>query len=172
MSVAVETGLWKLDQTQSTVAVRHKTMWGMVTVNGTFTAVSGGGEVHPDGSASGTVTLESASLDTKHAKRDKHLQSADFFDVDNHPAVTFAVRSAVPGADGTVQVAGELTVRGISRPQSFPASVTGSGSDAVTLTAELTVDRGEFGMAWNQLGMMRGLTTVTATLRFTRETAA
>ena len=172
MSVAVETGRWQLDRTQSTVAVRHKTMWGMVTVNGTFAAVSGGGEVHPDGSASGTVTLESASLDTKHAKRDKHLHSADFFDVDNHPAVTFAVRSAVPGADGTVQVAGELTVRGISRPQSFPATVTRDGSDAVTLTAELTVDRGEFGMSWNQLGMMRGLTTVTATLRFTHDAAA
>jgi polyisoprenoid-binding protein YceI len=78
----------------------------------------------------------------------------------------------VPGADGTVQVAGELTVRGISRPQSFPATVTGSGSDAVTLSAELTVDRGEFGMGWNQLGMLRGLTTVTVALRFTHEAAA
>jgi polyisoprenoid-binding protein YceI len=172
MSVAVETGRWQLDRTRSTVALRHKTIWGLVTVNGTFAAVSGGGEVHPDGSASGTVTLDSASLDTKHAKRDKHLRSADFFDADNHPAVTFAVRSAVPGADGTVQVAGELTVRGISRPQSFPATVTRDGSDAVTLTAELTVDRGEFGMGWNQLGMLRGLTTVTATLRFTHDAAA
>ncbi|TLS46808.1 YceI family protein [Streptomyces montanus] len=171
MSVAVETGLWQLDAALSTVAVRHKTMWGMVTVNGTFTSVTGDGEVDADGTARGTLTLDAASLDTKHAKRDKHLRSADFFDVDRHPDITFAVRSAVPGAGDTVDVSGQLTVRGISRPQSFTARITGSEAGTVTLAAELTVDRAEFGMGWNQLGMMRGLATVTATLRFTRATA-
>ncbi|NGO48556.1 YceI family protein [Streptomyces ureilyticus] len=171
MSVAVETGLWQLDPARSTVAVRQKTMWGMVTVNGTFAGVTGDGEVRPDGSASGTVTLDAASLDTKHEKRDKHLRSADFFDVDRHPAITFAVRSCVPRTDDTVEVSGQLTVRGISRPQSFTARVTDSTADAVTLAAELTVDRAEFGMTWNQLGMMRGLTTITTTLRFARATA-
>lgn len=168
MSVAVETGLWQLDPARSTVAVSHKTMWGMVTVKGAFTAVSGEGEVRPDGSALGTLTLEAASLDTKHAKRDKHLRSADFFDVDNHPVVTFVVSGAVPGADGSADVTGQLTVRGITRPQSFQARVTQAGPAAVDLTAELTVDREQFGMGWNQMGMMRGLTTATATLRFTR----
>ncbi|NGO13736.1 YceI family protein [Streptomyces sp. HC44] len=171
MSVAVETGLWQLDPARSTVAFRHKTMWGMVTVKGTFTGATGDGEVRPDGSASGTVTLDAASLDTKHAKRDKHLRSADFFDTDRHPAITFAVRSAVPGTDDTVEVSGQLTVRGISRPQSTTARVTDSTADAITLTAELTVDRAEFGMSWDQLGMLRGLATVTTTLRFARVTA-
>ncbi|WP_328770198.1 YceI family protein [Streptomyces sp. NBC_00286] len=171
MSVAVETGLWQLDPARSTVAVRQKTMWGMVTVNGTFAGVTGDGEVRPDGSASGTVTIDAASLDTKHTKRDKHLRSADFFDVDRHPAITFAVRSCAPRTDDTAEVSGQLTVRGISRPVSFTARVTDSSADAVTLAAELTVDRAEFGMTWNQLGMMRGLTTVTTTLRFARATA-
>ena len=172
MSVAAETGLWQLDPTGSTVAIRHKTMWGLVTVNGVFASVGGEGEVRADGSAAGTVTLEAASLDTKHAKRDKHLRSADFFDVDNHPAITFAVHSAVPGENDTVQVTGELTVRGTSRPQSLTARLTQPDSSAVTLTAELAVDRADFGLGWNQLGMMRGLATVTATLRFTRVTAS
>ena len=172
MSVAVETGLWQLDPTGSTVAVQHKTMWGLVTVKGEFTSVSGEGEVRADGSAGGTVTMDAASLDTKNAKRDKHLRSADFFDADNHPAITFAIRSAVPGENDTVQVTGELTVRGTSRPQSLTARVTQSDSSAITLTTELPVDRADFGLAWNQLGMMRGLATVTATLRFTRTTAS
>jgi polyisoprenoid-binding protein YceI len=171
MTVAVETGLWQLDQTASTVAVRHKTMWGLVTVNGTYTVISGEGEVLPDGTTHGTITLDAASLDTKHAKRDKHLRSADFFDVERNPTITFAVRSAAPGPGDTVQFAGQLTVRGISRPHSVTATVTDAGPDALTLTAEFIVDREQFEMSWNQLGMIRGLTTVTSTLRFLRTSA-
>jgi polyisoprenoid-binding protein YceI len=172
MTVAVETGLWQLDADASTVALRHKTMWGLVTVKGAFTAVTGTGEVRPDGSAVGTITLDVASLDTGHAKRDTHLRSADFFDADNHPEITFAVRSAELRDGDDVHVVGQLTVRGISRPRSFPARLVAADADALTLDAEFTVDRDQFGMGWNQLGMMRGHTTVTTTLRFTRKPAA
>ncbi|KOG31109.1 YceI family protein [Streptomyces resistomycificus] len=171
MTVAVETGLWQLDPTASTVALRHKTMWGLVTVKGTFSGVGGQGEVRPDGSAVGTLTVDVASLDTKSAKRDTHLRSADFFDADNHPEITLAVRSAEPRADETVHVVGQLTARGVSRPLSFTARLAQAGADSLTLDAEFTVDREQFGMGWNQLGMMRGLTTVTTTLRFTRAAA-
>ncbi|MCX5268747.1 YceI family protein [Streptomyces sp. NBC_00199] len=171
MTVAVETGLWQLDAGASTVALKHRTMWGLVTVKGVFTAVHGGGEVAADGTASGVLTLRAASLDTKNAKRDAHLRGADFFDADNHPDITFAVRSAEIGADGAVEVAGQLTVRGISRPQTLTARVSGADSDAVTLDTEFAVDRSEFGLGWNQLGMIRGTAAVTATLRFTRKPA-
>ncbi|MFI5819962.1 YceI family protein [Streptomyces rishiriensis] len=171
MTVAVQTGLWKLDAGASTVALKQKTMWNLVTVKGVFTAVTGGGEVGPDGSATGALTIDVASLDTKNPKRDAHLRGADFFDVDNHPEITFVVRTAELGADATVQVSGQLTVRGISRPESFTARLTQADADAVTLDAEFSVDRAEFGIGWNQLGMMRGLTVVTATLRFTRTAA-
>ncbi|EST34363.1 YceI family protein [Streptomyces roseochromogenus] len=171
MTVAVETGTWQLDPTASTVGLRHKTMWGLVTVKGAFTTVTGTGEVRPDGSAIGTVTLDAASLDTKHAKRDTHLRSADFFDADNHPEITFAVRGADRLDGDGVRVTGQLTVRGISRPVTLTARLTGATADALTLEAEFSVDREQFGMGWNQLGMMRGLTTVTAALRFTRTKA-
>ncbi|MFE1193422.1 YceI family protein [Streptomyces olivaceoviridis] len=168
MTVAVETGRWQLDPTASTVGLRHKTMWGLVTVKGTFTRVGGTGEVRPDGSATGTVTLDAASLDTKNAKRDVHLRSADFFDAERHPEITFTVRGADRLDDDTVRVAGQLTVRGVSRPLSLTARLTGVSAGALTLETEFGVDREQFDMGWNRLGMIRGLTTITAALRFTR----
>ncbi|MCH5672212.1 YceI family protein [Streptomyces gilvus] len=168
MTVAVGTGLWQLDAAASTVALRHKTMWNLVTVKGTFAGVGGQGEVKADGSATGTITLDAASLDTKNKKRDEHLRSADFFDVDHHPEITFAVRSAELRSGDTVEVTGQLTVRGISRPQTVTARLVGKDADALTLDAEFTVDRAEFSLGWNQMGMIRGLTTVNATLRFVR----
>ncbi|MFE9626025.1 YceI family protein [Streptomyces sp. NPDC006527] len=168
MTVAVETGLWQLDARASTVALQHRTMWGLVTVKGAFAAVSGGGEVAADGTATGTLTLDVTSLDTRNVKRDAHLRGADFFDADRHPEITFAARSVELRDGGTVQVSGQLTVRGISRPHSFTARLSGAAADALTLEAEFTVDRAQFDMGWNQMGMMRGLTTVTTSLRFTR----
>ncbi|MFE1927993.1 YceI family protein [Streptomyces asoensis] len=171
MTVAVETGLWQLDAAASTVAVKHKSVWGLVTVKGVFATVGGGGEVAADGTVTGTLTLDAASIDTKNAKRDDHLRSADFFDTDKHPEITFAVQSAELGSDGTAKVSGQLTVLGVGRPQSFTARVSRADGDAVTLDATFTVDRTEFGMTTNQLGMMGGLTTITAALRFTRAVA-
>ncbi len=170
MTVAVETGLWQLDATASTVGIRHKTMWGLVTVKGGFGALSGTGEVRPDGSAAGTLTLDVASLDTGNAKRDTHLRSADFFDTDHHPEITFAARGAELRDGDQVHVVGQLTVRGISRPLSLTARLTDGDATGLTLDTEFSVDRDQFGLGWNQLGMIRGRTTVTAALRFVRTT--
>ncbi|MFD3586178.1 YceI family protein [Streptomyces sp. NPDC058683] len=171
MTVTVETGLWQLDPTASAVAVRHKTFWGLVAVKGTFTGVTGRGEVAADGSATGSLTIDAASLDTKNKKRDDHLRSADFFDAANHPEITFAVRGAERGAGDAVHVDGQLTVRGISRPQQATAKLVSADADGLTLEVEFTVVREEFGVTFNQMGMMGGPTTVTATLRFTRAAA-
>ncbi|SFO83884.1 YceI family protein [Amycolatopsis rubida] len=171
MSTVAETGLWRLDAARSAIAVSHVTMWGMVTVKGTFNGVSGEGEVRPDGTVRGVVTLDASSLDTQHKKRDEHLRSADFFDVEHHPTLVFEVRDAVFGQNDVVEVRGQLTVRGVRRPQTVIVKVAESSADAITLATEFTVDRDQFGMSWNRLGMMRGLTTVTSTLRLTRRPA-
>ncbi|WP_405829031.1 YceI family protein [Streptomyces sp. NBC_01176] len=168
MTVAVETGLWQLDPARTSVVIRHKTMWGLVTVKGAFAAVTGEGEVQADGTARGTVTLDVASLDTKNAKRDKHLRSADLFDAERHPTITFAVDNAAVTQDDTVEVTGQLTVHGITRPQPVVARVSAASAEDVTLGTEFTVDRDQFDMGWNQMGMLRGLTTVVGTLVFTR----
>ncbi|MER7840712.1 YceI family protein [Streptomyces sp. NPDC096040] len=171
MTVTVETGLWQLDPTASTVAVRHKSVWGLLTVKGTFTGVTGRGEVAADGTATGTLAIDAASLDTKNKKRDDHLRSADFFDAANHPEITFAVRGAERRAGDVVHVDGQLTVRGVSRPQQVTATLVSADADGLTLQAEFTVVREEFGVTLNQMRMMGGPTTVAATLRFTRVTA-
>ncbi|MFI6809646.1 YceI family protein [Streptomyces luteogriseus] len=171
MTVTVETGQWQLDATASTVGIRHRTMWGLVTVKGAFGAVGGTGEVRPDGTAVGTLTFDVTSLDTGNAKRDTHLGSEHFFDAGHHPEITFAARSAELRDGDQVHIDGQLTVRGISRPLSLTARVTDQDAAGLTLSTEFTVDREQFGMGWNQLGMIRGLTTVAATLRFTRAAA-
>ncbi|MFF7484887.1 YceI family protein [Streptomyces luteogriseus] len=171
MTVTVETGQWQLDATASTVGIRHKTMWGLVTVKGTFGTVGGTGEVRPDGSAVGTLTFDVASLDTGNAKRDTHLGSEHFFDAGHHPQITFAAQSAELRDGDQVHVVGRLTVRGIGRPLSLTARVTDRDTAGLTLGTEFTVDREQFGMGWNQLGMIRGRTTVIATLRFIRAAA-
>ncbi|MFJ7344997.1 YceI family protein [Streptomyces sp. NPDC101110] len=171
MTVAVETGQWQLDATASAVGIRHRTMWGLVTVKGAFGVLGGHGEVRADGSAVGTLTLDVASLDTKNAKRDTHLRSEHFLDAGHHPEITFEARSAELRDDDQVHVVGRLTVRGVSRPLSLTARVTDRDAAGLTLDTEFGVDREQFGMSWNQLGMIRGLTTVTATLRFTRAAA-
>ncbi|MEU0220744.1 YceI family protein [Streptomyces sp. NPDC006265] len=171
MTVTVETGQWQLDATASTVGIRHRTMWGLVTVKGAFDAVGGTGEVRSDGSAVGTLTFDVTSLDTGNAKRDTHLRSEHFFDAGHHPEITFAALSAELRDGGQVHVAGRLTVRGISRPLSLTARVTDRDAAGLTLSTDFTVDREQFGMGWNQLGMIRGRTTVTATLRFIRAAA-
>ncbi|MFD5625914.1 MULTISPECIES: YceI family protein [unclassified Streptomyces] len=165
----VEPGRWVLDPARTTVRFENRTMWGLVNVKGVFTKVSGEGEVLAAGGAHGSVTIDAASLDTKNAKRDKHLRSADFFDVETHPTLVFTATGATPTAEGTAQVTGELTVRGVNRALSFVAAASEASADAVTLTAEIPVDRKDFGMTWNQANMLKPLTSVTIVARFTRQ---
>jgi polyisoprenoid-binding protein YceI len=80
-------GPWVLDASGSSVHLRHKTMWGLVTVRGVFGHVDAVGEIGRDGTVPGRMELVVASLDTKHKKRDKHLRSRDFFDADDHPLI-------------------------------------------------------------------------------------
>ncbi|WP_037577641.1 YceI family protein [Phaeacidiphilus oryzae] len=168
MSTDVATGSWKLDSARSNVAFKQKGMWGLVTVRGTFTTVSGEGEVYPDGTAAGAIAVDSKSVDTGNAKRDQHLRSADFFECERHPTITFAVARAATGEGDKVQVEGELTVRGVSRPQAVEAVVRQEQDGSVVLSTEFQVERADHGITWNQLSAMRGPTTVSATLHFTR----
>jgi len=163
------TGHWVLDPAQSSVGFRHKTMWGLVTVRGHFSELAGEGDVGPDGSIFGRIEIGAASVDTKNAKRDKHLRSADFFNADAHPKLTFTATSAVVNAAGELAVSGNLTAAGTPRPRSLTATVSDATADSATLTAEVDIDRAEFGMAWNQAGMLKGPATVSVAAHFARQ---
>ena len=143
-------------------------MWGMVSVKGVFREVTGSGTVSAAGDVAGTVTVAAASIDTKMKKRDEHLRSADFFDVANTPDITFVAEQVTPSGEG-VTVAGALTVAGRTRPVSFAARVSGFDGAKVELDGELHVNRADFGLTWNQLGMSSVHNTITVHAVFTRQ---
>jgi polyisoprenoid-binding protein YceI len=163
-------GHWVLDPARSSVALAHKTMWGLVPVKGSFDTVSGSGEVDADGSVTGTLAVDAASVNTKHKGRDKHLRSADFFDVEHHPAITYTVRGGELGPEGAVTVHGSLEVAGQSRPLTVTGTLGDVSADATVLSAEVVIDRAEFGMTWNKMGMIKGPATLSITAAFTKAT--
>ena len=160
-------GNWALDPARSTATLRSKSMWGLVTVKGVFGSIEGGGTVSPAGEVAGRIALATAALDTKNKKRDTHLRSGDFFLSEKYPAITFTLSKLVPAGEG-VTVSGTLTVRETSRPISFPATVTLAGDGEVALDATVHVDRSEFGVSFNQLGMISMKNTVTIHAIFTK----
>lgn len=159
---------WQLDPAGSSVAIQHKTMWGLATVRGTFTRLSGYGEIAADGSASGRIAIDAASVDTKNGKRDTHLRSADFFSAEAHPQIVAEISRVTRHGDSAADVAGTLTIAGVTRPVTLTASIAEATDQAVTLTASGEFDRADFGMTWNQLGMVRGKATASVIARFVR----
>jgi len=159
-------GSWTLDASRSTIGLRSKSMWGLAPVKGVFRQVSGTGTVSPAGEVSGAITAAAASVDTKNKKRDTHLRSADFFDSDTYPQITFRVDRLTPSSHG-VTVTGALTVRDRTRPVSFDARASVVDGE-VWLDAELQVDRSDFGLTWNQMGMASMHNTITVHAVFTK----
>ena len=157
---AVLAGDWTLDGGKSTIGLRSKSIWGLAPVKGVFGQVAGHGTVSPAGQVSGTITVDAGSIETKNATRDKHLRSADFFQADKFPHITFSVDRLQPSSEG-VTVIGQLTVRGQTRPVTFPARVSVVGSGEVRLDAEVRVNRADFGLTWNQWGMVSMKNTIT-----------
>jgi polyisoprenoid-binding protein YceI len=160
-------GSWALDPARSEVRLTTRHTWGLRPLHGVFRQASGHGTVTSGGDATGAITVAAASIDTRNSTRDKHLRSADFFDVENHPDITFAVDSVRP-ADGGVRVAGSLTIRGTTRPAAFDAQVA-SVDGEVWLDGDLQVDRTDFGMVWNMIGIASVHNTITVHAVFTRQ---
>src|SRR5580692_1244511 len=139
---------WQLDPARSTVTLSHKTIWGLVTVRGGFDKLTGSGEILADGSARGQIEIDAASVNTRNAKRDEHLRSADFFNAAQHPALTIDITGVTrSGTDGAT-ITGTLTVAGVTRPLNLTARVTEDTAEAVTLTTDAEFDRAHFGLTW------------------------
>jgi polyisoprenoid-binding protein YceI len=160
-------GQWTLDPARSTATLRSKSMWGLAPVKGVFRDLEGSGTVSAAGEVTGSVAVAAGSVDTKNTKRDTHLRSADFFLAEKYPAITVSVGAIVP-ADQGVTVSGTLTVRDVSHPLSFPATVALADGGEVVLDATVPFDRSQFGLTWNQLGMASMHSTITIHAVFTR----
>ena len=100
-------------------------------------------------------------------RRDTHLRSADFFDIDSNPDITFTADGIRPSSQG-VTVTGALTVRGRTRPLSFDAAASVQGDGGIWLDAEVRINRADFGLTWNPLGIVGVSNSLTIQAVFTR----
>jgi len=165
--LAAAVGSWTLDPSASTVELRTKAMWGLVPVKAAFRAVEGGGTVAPDGSLTGTLTVDAASVDTGNKKRDTHLRSADFFEVDTHPTFTYTASGASAAAGDRITVAGTLEIRGQARPLDIGVKLLEHDAHSAVLGAEVDLDRAAWGITWAKMGAKLH-NHITLQLRFTR----
>lgn len=146
---------WTIDSAHShaTFSVRHLMI---ANVRGEFQTVTGDvafDPAIPEG-ASVSASISVASISTREPQRDAHLRSADFFDVDNHPSITFTSSSVRLGGKG-LEVVGDLTIRGATRE--VVLSVEGPtreqvdpwGNLRIGASASTTIKRSDFGMIWN-----------------------
>ena len=127
-------------------------------VNGTFDEFSGDFEFDKKKPQSSLVefTVKTTSIDTHNLKRDKHLRSADFFDVEKFPTMTFKSRKLIPAGKNKFKLEGDLTLHGITRPQTFLVELGGMMRDPwnnirVGFTATTHLNRKDFGVKWNKV---------------------
>ncbi len=148
-------GNWIVDHAHSVVGFEVKHM--MVSkVRGqfdSFTAIVEADDIEDLTTANITFRFDGNSINTHHQERDRHLQSADFFDVSNYPAIDFKSTGVVKNVDG-YQVTGDLTIKDVTKPIIFDVQFGGKalnprGVLVYGFEAETTINREEFGLTWN-----------------------
>ena len=159
---------WVLDPAGSRAEFHVKHFWGAITVHGSFSQITGEGNVGPHGTVTGRVTPEAASLGTGNKRRDEHLRSADFFNAERHPEVVVTVTEARPAGPAGLACRGSLEAAGHAQPVEFTAQVEDASAEAAVLRAELVVDRTRFDMTWSPLGMASATARGTIVARFVR----
>lgn len=147
---------FQIDTTHSSIefSIRHLVI---AKVRGRFTKFTGAIELDPVDVSKSSVAVEidAASISTNEDKRDAHLRSADFFDVENYPLVTFTSKQVeTNGSD--LRVTGALTIHGVTRDVVLVAESLGAtkdpwGNDRIAFAAKTAIDRKDFGLRWNQV---------------------
>ena len=148
------TTTYRIDKAHSEAAfqVRHL----LTKVRGRFSDFEGEidyDEENPEQS-SVNVTIQAASVDTGERDRDPHLRSADFFDVEKFPTLTFRSTRVTRRSSESFDVTGDLTIHGITRPVTLSTALLGKardpwGNERVAFEAETTINRKDFGLLWN-----------------------
>jgi polyisoprenoid-binding protein YceI len=167
---------WTIDPAHSSVefSVRHL---GIATVRGRFTQISGSAELDERGRLQTIqATIDAASIDTGVAPRDTHLRSPDFFDVGRYPTITFRSTAITPGANHTLDVTGDLTMRGETHPVRFALESSAPirdpwGNPRAAAAATGKLSRKTWGLTWNQVLELGGV-AVADEIRFTLDIQA
>ena len=146
---------WRIDGSHSAAefAVKHLMI---STVKGHFANVTGSvtvDEANP-AKASVNVTIDVGSVDTRDEKRDAHLKSADFFDVQRFPTITFRGKRIDGSIDGEFKLVGDLTIRDVTREVTLNVEAAGSvtdpwGGERTGFAATTKINRKDFGLTWN-----------------------
>ena len=147
-------GVWNVDPAHSEVGfvVRHL----MVSkVKGRFGGVSGTINVAPDVLQSSVqASVDVTSIDTRDERRDAHLRTADFFEAEKFPTITFTSTGIRTSGDGYL-LDGDLTIKGVTRPVTFDLEFNGAATNPMTqgqtagFSAETEISRKDFGLEWN-----------------------
>jgi len=150
-------GTWTVDESHSNAAFAVKYMM-VSTVRGRFDDVSGTVTLaDPLEDSAIDVTLDVASISTHDERRDGHLRSPDFFDVENHPEMTFRSTRIERTGDDTGTVTGDLTIRGTARPVVLDVRFEDWtpkdlwGKSRVGFTATASISRKDWDLNWNQV---------------------
>lgn len=156
-SLTVAAQQWRIDTAHSAAqfSIRHMMV---STVRGQFGKLTGVVRWDPANPAGASVEaqVEVDSIDTREPKRDAHLKSPDFFDVQKYPTMTFKSTGVTPAGAGRWKLAGQLTIRGVSRPVVFDVEGPGEpvkgpdGSLRIGASATTRINRKDFGMTWNR----------------------
>lgn len=147
---------WKLDPAHSAAEFKVKHMM-ISNVKGSFSGLSGDLTLHePDHTLTKVdASIDVASVSTGDAQRDGHLKSADFFDVEKYPTMTFKSTKVVPEGGGDFTVTGDLTVHGVTKSVTFEVEGLSQpakdpyGNLRVGLSAATKINRKDFGLTWN-----------------------
>jgi len=150
------TGKWTVDTAHSLIGF-SVTHLGVSKTRGKFTEFTGTVTADPKNLAKSSVsfTVQAKSIDTANAARDGHLKSADFFDVEKFPTLTFESTKVEKAGKG-YRATGKLTIHGVTKVITFPFTVTGpnkgfQGEPRAGVQAKLSVNRKDFGLVWNKL---------------------
>jgi polyisoprenoid-binding protein YceI len=168
LSNPASVGVWNVDQQRSAIAFKAKSMWGLVAVKGRFTEFGGDGQITDTQTILGRIDIRAASVDTKIRKRDEHLRSADFFEVEKFPEISVVVTGAEAIDGDTVDLRAQLTVKGTSAPLPLRTKVAVLDHGAVRVRAQVTIDRNDFGVDGNVVGMVTDKATISCDVVFRR----
>ncbi|WP_276352665.1 YceI family protein [Cohnella caldifontis] len=146
---------WNLDKSHSniTFSVRHMMIANVRGSFGEFDASVTADPADPT-TASATITIDVASIDTKDEGRDGHLKSPDFFNVEQHPNMVFKVTKVTSKGGEEYEIAGDLTILGNTKPITLSGEISGPakdpwGNEKIAVSASGSLSRSEFGLTWN-----------------------
>ncbi len=151
-----------IDVAHSNVGFKAKHL-GILNVNGRFSEYEATLSLDPSdlSTLKATASVRIASIDTGVERRDGHLKSADFFDAENHPTMTFVSKEVRNVAGTSFELHGDLTIRGTTKPVVLKGELLGTanfmGKDRVAIQATGSINRFDYGLQWNALTEAGGL---------------